>query len=199
MRGLWRTIALMGENANNFNQTLDSLASQQYQRGLNAALKLSNSAAAGVVDLRPQPDRDALDQIDQFLRDYGLVLCAYELSEVNRLTCEGRILTPPHADIINYWNGLGPNVHVHRNSPGFMEAVGAMAADGYTRRSFALGNVSLTKWFNITPNQETLLRTAFAAGSASDLAAANYILESWPTSCASVTDAADPAWIHANL
>lgn len=199
MRGLWRTIALMGENADNFNQTLDSLASQQYQPALNSALKLSNSPAAGSVDLRPQPDRNALDKIDQFLRDYGLILCAYELSEVNRITCEGRILNPPHADIINYWNGLGPDVHAHRHSIGFMEAVGALAADGYTRRSFALGNVSLTKWFNVTPTQETLLRTAFAAGSDSDAAAVNYASESWTTSCGLVVDPADPSWIHVNL
>jgi hypothetical protein len=199
MRGLWRTIALMGENWNNFNQTLDALASQQHQPNLNPALTLSHAPGAGVVDLRPQPDRNALDQIDLFLRDYGLILCAYELSEVNRLACEGRQLSPPHADIVNYWNGLGAGVQSHRNSPGFMEAVGAMAADGYTRRSFALGNVSLTKWFSVTPAQETLLRTAYAPGGYSDTAGDNYAARSWTTSCSSIVDARDPGWIHVNL
>jgi hypothetical protein len=200
MRALWRTIALMSENADGFNQTLDTMAAQQTQPELIASLKLSNTADAKSVNLQLQPDRTALNNIDQFLRGHGLILCAYELSEVNRVACEARSLTPHHRDLINYWAGLGPEAAQHRNDPGFMEAVGAMAVDSYTRKNFALGNVSLTKWFpSLTPPQETLLRNAFAAGSPSDMAADDYIEASWPTACGSVTDAFDPSWIHVNL
>src|ERR1700689_4853596 len=145
MQGLWRAIALMGEDANSFNSQLAPIASQVTNPNLKDGVLLSRTppAPAVILNLQLQPTAAILQAIDAFLRsrDATLILCAYELAEVNRIVCETqRKELPPHKSLKAYWQGLGAVGPRNRNIKGFMEAVGGLAADGWTRSQFAAGN-----------------------------------------------------------
>jgi hypothetical protein len=205
MRGLWRTLALMAEDANLFNSLLAALASQVQNQNLTNGMKLSTPPAPLVYfDLQLQPTPAVLQAIDGYLRsvDSSLILCAYELSEVNRIVCETRGELPPHKNLKAYWQGLGPVGPQNRNIPGFMEAVGALSIDRWTRSEFAAGHVAdLNKWFDLSgvqPGAQQALRSALVASSPSDIAASAYFMSSWDShTCTSVVTMGGN-WVHIN-
>lgn len=203
MRGLWRVIALMGEDANSFNSGLASAAKQVSNSNLKDGVALTNAAPMFSLDLKLQPTPEILRDIDGYLRsvDPTLQLTAYELAEVNRIACVTQNNeTPPHNSQKLFWQGLGDIGPRNRNSPGFMEAVGGLAGDNWTRSQFAAGNLKLNTLFDLKDlSQGDLqsLQNKMAAGQPSDLAAQAYVALAWHPKCASlITMPSD--WIHFN-
>jgi hypothetical protein len=204
MRGLWRTIALMGEDANSFNNQLAAIASQVTNTNLTNGVLLSKPPEPALsFALQPQPTPAILQNVDGFLRsrDATLVLCAYELAEVNRITCEAQKKeVPPHQSLKAYWNGLGAVAGRNRDRHGFMEAVGGLAADGWTRSQFAAGLMDLTKLFDLAALPQGDLQNLqgkMVANSPSDLAAKGYTALFWNPRCASVVTMSSD-WTHFN-
>jgi hypothetical protein len=203
MRGLWRVIALIAEDANSFNNRLASIANQVTNPNLKNGVALNTAAPIFSLDLQPQPTPAILQLIDSYLRsvDNTLILTAYELAEVNRIVCEARTNeVPPHKSLRAYWQGLDAVGRRNQNSHGFMEAVGGLAVDHWTRSQFAAGHLDLTTLFDLTAVPQGDLhdfQNKLVAGSPSDLAAANFAALGWRPKCVSViTMAAD--WIHVN-
>lgn len=201
MRGLWRAIALIAEDASSFNSRLASIASQVTRPNLTNDIPLSTPPEAPLsFKLQPQPTPAVLQAIDSYLRsiDKTLILSAYELAEVNRTACEAKTNeVPPNKSLKAYWQGLDVVGRDNRDTPGFMEAVGGLAIDGWTRSQFAAKRLNLTDFFSITNAQQESLRSKMLAGSASDLAAQVFALLSWPRKCTPVvTMSAD--WTHFN-
>jgi|SRR5271165_1312358 len=203
MRGLWRVSALIAEDANSFNNRLASIANQVTNPNLKNGVALNTAAPIMSLDLQAQPTPAILQSIDSFLRsvDKTLILTAYELAEVNRIVCEAKTNeVPPHKSLKAYWQGLGAVGPRNRNSQGFMEAIGGLAADNWTRSQFAAGQVDLSKLFDLTdlqPGDLRNLQSSMVAGSPSDLAAANFAAVGWRPKCASVITMASD-WIHFN-
>ena len=200
MQGLWRTLAYIAEDKDSFSSQLAAIAAFTLNSNLKNSIEISNDGSSGRLNLEKQPTQQTLRAIDAFLRrvDPTLKLTAYELAEVNRIAYETRDEVPPHKNLKDYWAGLGSVGPANRASPGFMEAVGALAVDNWSRSNFAAGNIGLSQWFDVTPAQETALRSKVTASSPSDLAATAYVAKSWPSSCGSLIAMA-PNWVHMNL
>ena len=204
MRGLWRTIALIAEDANSFNSQLAPIARQVQNLNLTNGKPLSTPPAPPIsFNLQLQPTPAILQNIDAYLRslDPTLMLTTYELAEVNRLVCDTRNENPPHENLKAYWRGLGAVGPQNRNVPGFMEAIGGLAIDGWTRSQFAAGNVDLTRMFDFAgaqPGAHQALRSAVVGGSRSDSAAQRYFLLSWGHPNCLPTIAISPDWVHIN-
>ena len=212
MRALWTTIALMGENkiltsGQTFNQSLDLLAQQRRIDWFLPAAALTSGDRHLLLNLQLQPLLRSLDDIGALLRTNGpggslLILSAYEVAEVNRLTVEGR---PNHASITSYWKGLNGAL-AHSSDPEFMAAVGALAVDTYLLDAFsgsptvqAAGNY-LRHWFPaLADAQVDLLWSSLQTGSPAYQAAKVYAAASWNPMCASAADAHNPTWFHLNL
>lgn len=92
MRGFWRVIALIAEDANSFNDILASIADQVTNPNLRNGVALNTAAPRISLDLELQPTPSILLNIDSYLRsvDKTLILTAYELAEVNRIACEAK-------------------------------------------------------------------------------------------------------------
>lgn len=200
MRGLWKTLACIGENAGTFNNDLGAVCQYVEDPDLIEPLRMTTRPGdPRILFLRKQPTRNILMQVDTFLRSQGLVLLAYELAEVNRLVYETKNQSPTHKNLKAYWSGLGPAGPANRNSDPFMQAVGALAIDGWLRSGFASGAMALSNWFNVTAEQENSLRSVLAPGSPADVAAKDYFADSWPSgSCASIVTPAT-GWLHLNV
>lgn len=203
MRGLWRVIALIAEDANSFNDRLASIADQVTIPNLKNGVALNTAAPIISLDLELQPTQAILQKIDSYLRsvDKTLILTAYELAEVNRIVCEAKTNeVPPHRSLKAYWQGLGAVAARNRGRQGFMEAVGGLAADNWTRSQFAAGHLDLTTLFDLTAVPQADLhdfQNNLTAGSTSDLAAANYAAVGWRPKCSSVITMASD-WVHYN-
>jgi hypothetical protein len=199
MRGLWRTLAYMAENANGFSDQLDAISGFA-TKPLKDNLMVSDQPGENrSFSLSRQPTPAILQAIDDFLRskDPELRLSWYELAEVNRISYEGKTQTPHHKDLKSYWAGLGPVAPANRNDPGFMEAVGALVIDQWTREQMR-GGASLTRWFKLTDEQSQGLRRALADNSPAEIAAVNYFAFSWPTPVCFSVVTADINWFHVN-
>ncbi len=203
MRELWRVIALIAEDANSFDNGLASIAAQVTNPSLKNGVALNTAAPIMSLDLQAQPTPAILQLIDSYLRsvDKTLILTAYELAEVNRIVCEAKTNeVPPHKSLKAYWQGLGAVGPRNRSSHGFMEAVGGLAVDHWTRSQFAAAHVELSKLFDLTdlqPGDLQNLQGSMVAGSPSDLAAANFAALGWRPKCVSVITMASD-WIHIN-
>jgi hypothetical protein len=199
MRGLWRTLAYIAENAGDFNSTLEPLTQVVDTPDLLPVISLTpNPMDQRKLFLKSQPTKPVLLDIDTFLTKTGLVLFTYELAEINRIVCHTKTQDPPHQDLKAYWAGLGQVGPDNRDDNGFMEAVGALAIDTWLRADFATGEASLTKWFPVTADQENTLRSLLQPGMPSDLAAQLYFAGDWPgTSCLSLV-APRPLFTHLN-
>ena|SRR5271165_304470 len=203
MRGLWRVIALMAEDANSFNNGLASVANQVTNSNLKDGVALTVAAPMFLLDLKLQPTPAILHNIDGYLRsvDPTLQLTAYELAEVNRIACVTQnIEIPPHNSQKLYWQGLGDVGPRNRNSRGFMEAVGGLAGDNWTRSQFAAGYVKLTTLFDLTDVSQGDLQSLqgkMAVGLQSDLAARAYVALAWHPTCGSLVTMPSN-WIHFN-
>lgn len=199
MRGLWKVIALMAENKDGFTKGLSGITASSKSTLLdNIQLGTVNNVPQ-VFNLAKQPTQQTLASVDQYLRgiDSTLMLSCYELAEVNRLSYESNAENPPFKSLSDYWAGLHIADSTWRGSDAFMEAVGALSGDAWTRSHFALGNVRLTNWFAVNPAQEQHLRTNLVAGSAADLAASIYAANSWSHVCLSVIAMSD-SWFTTN-
>jgi len=190
----------MAENKDGFTDQLDQ-KSNFVPTPLNDKLKISSQPAADgrELNLAKQPTPGILRDIDDYLRSVypDLTLCWYELAEVNRISYEGKVLRPAHVNLKQYWNALGSVATTNRNDPVFMETVGALAIDGWTRGQMRAGG-SLTRWFKVSAAQENGLKAMLTATSPAELAAVRYFDDSWQgTSCLSVASA-DAKWAHLN-
>jgi hypothetical protein len=189
----------MAENKDGFTDGLDQLSTFA-ATGLSDNLKISSAAGeTRVLNLSKQPTPDILNGIDGYIRSKypDLALTWYELAEVNRISYEGKTLSPAHKDLKKYWTELGQIATDNRNDPTFMEAVGGVSADRWTRDKMRNG-VALNRWFRITSSQEAGLKAALQANSPAEIAAQDYTAFSWTGgSCLSV-NTGDSDWVHLN-
>jgi hypothetical protein len=204
MHGLWRVIAYIAENQGGFNTGLRSICKTVADPDQLDHVKLTASPGdPREISVKSQPNRNAIAALDAFLRaQKGMTLPLYELAEVNRIVSDTSTQEPPHKDLLAYWNALQPVAGKNRDDPAFLEAVGALAIDGWLRREFGRSDstVTLTKWFSITASQESLLRPLVAPGSLADAAADQYFVLCWPSgSCETLVTFPAAAWIHHNV
>jgi hypothetical protein len=144
--------------------------------------------------LARQPSLQFLQDVDGVLRGSAntpqLMLPAYELGEVNRMSYIGKTQNPPHVHLRDFWNALGAIAPVNRNDASFMEAVGALAIDVRLRDTLRRGPV-LQNLFNVSTAQENGLQDAIGdANSSAEVAAHLFFDSSWMgEACLSLADA----------
>jgi hypothetical protein len=133
------------------------------------------------LDLQNQPDPEALRKIDGVYRDRGLCLSPYALAELNRWVAAG----PPFFGALDRLRtALEPSLTVGSRiqSPGFLEAIGALVSDRSFRDDFATAAqpVALAEYgFIVSPLEENALRADFRRVEAFE--SANTIFSSgWP-------------------
>lgn len=198
MRGFWTVVAMMGQDGGNFNTDLGGACSPSQTTYLDHLRVTANPKDLREINLSRQPSQATLEAVDKCCRSYGQVLFAYELAEVNRIVCEQKSKPDPHKHIRKYWHDLSAVATTYQSWPPFMEAVGAMAIDHWTRTDFVQGGVSLSRWFHLPNDMETALRGALPAAEQS---AQDYFDDSWQgSSCLSVIQSPGTlTWFHVNL
>jgi hypothetical protein len=196
----------MAENNNGFTDGLSKVTGFVNTNLIDRLLVSDQTGETRFFHLKEQPTPDILNAVDSFLRQAhsDLKLCWYELAEVNRFSYEAARTISPNTKptgqyLRDYWNGLGSVAPANRTSVPFMEAVGALSSDQWTRDQMrATGPQFLNRWFDVTSDQSTGLFQALRDNSPAEIAALGFFNGSWPGSgCASVVTA-DPNWVHVN-
>jgi hypothetical protein len=138
-------------------------------------------------NLQNQPNVSALRKIDGLYRSRGVYLGVYALAEVNRWVLDGG--TQFTAALEAFREALSSSLQIGGNiqSPGFLEAIGALVSDPLLRDLFGKNEQSLhNNGFQISPEEEEALRADFLPGGKADALADTIFRLGWSgSSCES--------------
>jgi hypothetical protein len=202
MRALWKATATVIENEN-LRAAISAAAKTtevpQLDNAFNPSLAPDTLKRLSV--LNKQPDPAAIAAIDTELRAAGLHLSAYELCELNRWFDKDKTDAVFSRALgqarIEFQDSL--QLGASSQSQGFHEALGALIADPEFRGAFALSTDHLhDHGFDITKEEEDMLRAQVTPGSGGDTAAQALFDLGWSGTACMANLRFWPRGIHSN-
>lgn len=200
MKDLWRALALTAAEPAVLDQLRAASDVEQRMDLLDDIRIAVDEKNPERLRLRRQPNPAILARVQNVLRPYGILLSAYELSELNRWVYEDKVDHGGKAMqyLREYWVALGEAAERRKNNPEFMSVVGALALDHLLREEVRAGSTLSDQGFLLQSEELAELKQRLAVGQAADAAAARWFAFSWSGSACGGVTLAYPSWIHIN-
>ena len=197
MRELWRATALIAENSDGIVEELKAVAAQSPREDLLDNVQFSSNTSMPKLQVKAQASIATLQAIDEILKRRGLILCAYELAEINRWVSRDNATNGARlAPLFDYWNRL--TTLAGTGAEGFQQAAGAMSFDQELRMQVKLGKRLKEDFgFDVTPDEHDRIKAALDDTQLEDAAKA-FFADTWSSTTCLGVRLASPGWIHFN-